>query len=107
MFFNYFMDKENVFGICDEFEVIWECFGNGDEFNQHEFINVKLNVFGAFGIFVIPLLYSRRDKCKKTNIAQCMLHEQQTYFALVVSCVEKSWATGAVKAVVLGFCVFV
>ena len=22
MFFNYFMDKENVFGICDEFEVI-------------------------------------------------------------------------------------
>ena len=22
MFFNYFMDEENVFGICDEFEVI-------------------------------------------------------------------------------------
>ena len=51
---------------------------------------MKLNVFGAFGIFVIPLLYSRRDTCKKTNIAQCMLHEQQTFFALVVSCVEKS-----------------
>ena len=105
--FEKFVDEENVFGICDEFEVIWECFGNGDEFNQHEFINVKLNVFGAFGICVIPLPYSRRDKCKKTNIAQCMLHEQQTYFALVVSCVEKSWATGAVRAVVLGFCVFV
>ena len=90
-----------------EFEVIWECFGNGDEFNQHEFINVKLNVFGAFGICVIPLPCSRRDKCKKTNIAQCMLHEQRTFFALVVSCVEKSWATGAVRAVVLGFCVFV
>ena len=64
-------------------------FGNGDEFNQHEFINVKLNVFQLDGICVIPLPCSRRDKCKKTNIAQCMLHEQQTYFALVVSCVEK------------------
>ena len=73
-----------------EFVMSLNLFGNGDEFNQHEFINVKLNVFGAFGICVIPLPCSRRDKCKKTNIAQCMLHEQRTYFALVVSCVEKS-----------------
>ena len=57
-------------------------FWKRDEFDQHEFINEKLNVFDAFGIFVIPLLLSRRDKCKKTNIAQCMLHEQPTYFAL-------------------------
>ena len=73
-----------------EFVMSLNLFGNGDEFNQHEFINVKLNVFGAFGICVIPLPYSRRDKCKKTNIAQCMLHEQRTCFALVVSCVEKN-----------------
>ena len=57
-------------------------FWKRDEFDQHEFINEKLNVFDAFGICVIPLLLSRRDKCKKTNIAQCMLHEQPTYFAL-------------------------
>ena len=37
---------------------------------------------------MIPLLLSRRDKCKKTNIAQCMLHE-------LSAC--------AVKAVVWGF----
>ena len=37
----------------------------------------KMNVFDAFGISVIPLPCSRRSKCKKTNIAQCMLHEQQ------------------------------
>ena len=78
-------------------------FGNGDEFNQHEFINVEMSVFDVFGICVIPLPCSRRDKCKKTSIAQCMLHEQQTYFALFVSCVKKSRATCAVRTVVWGF----
>ena len=50
---------------------------------------------------MIPLPFSRRDKCKKTNIAQCMLHEQQTYFARVFPVWKKSRATRAV--VVLGF----
>ena len=60
-----------------EFEMSLKLFGNGDEFTQHEFIKEKLDVFDAFGICAIPLPLSRRDKCKKTNIAQCMLHEQQ------------------------------
>ena len=59
------MDKKNVL----EFVMSLNLFGNGFE---------KLNVFDVFGICVIPLPCSRRDKCKKTNIAQCMLHEQLT-----------------------------
>ena len=76
-----------------EFVMSLNLFGNGfgdvGEFIHSEFTSEKLSLF-FYGICVIPLPYSRRDKCKKTNIAQCMLHEQQTYFALVVSCVEKS-----------------
>ena len=93
-----------------EFVMSLKLFGNvfGDvgEFVNSEFTMMKLNdfSFGMLRIRVTPLLFSRRDKCKKTDIAECMLHEQLTLLSSFP--VWKRIEFLSVKAVVWGEPVF-
>jgi hypothetical protein len=93
-----------------EFVMSLKLFGNvfGDvgEFVNCEFTMMKLNdfSFGMLRIRVTPLLFSRRDKCKKTDIAECMLHEQLTLLSSFP--VWKRIEFLSVKAVVWGEPVF-
>ena len=91
-----------------EFVMSWKLFENVLEMVMN---STNMNSSMWRWVFLVRLesvrfrcRFSRRDKCKKTNIAQCILHDQQTYFALFVSCVEKSRATCAVRTVVWGLC---
>jgi len=59
-----------------------------------------MRIYFSFFAAIAKMAKLKQERHNTVHVA-C----QTDYFVVSFSCVEKSWATGAVKAVVLGFCV--
>ena len=66
-FYNNFVEKKNVFGICEKFVCI-HFNGNGQQF-ECEWMRIY---------FRFPLPLTRRQSWNKSDTTQCMLHVKQT-----------------------------
>ena len=104
-FYNNFMDEKNVFEI---FEMVLERLrwiqhmwihpnGNGQQFECE-----WMRIYFSFSAAIAKTAKLKQERHNTVHGAW-----QTNKILRFVSCVEKSWATSAVRAVVLGFCVFV
>ena len=93
-FDNNFVEKKNVFGICEKFVCI-HFNGNGQQF-ECEWMRIY---------FRFPLPLTRRQSWNKSDTTQCMLRVKQTTLSFRFPVWKRVGRLVQCKPLFLGFCV--